>query len=115
MSGVRDWRISLSHFENGTHLQSGPSPPTLPRMANPPGSVTLTLQQVEELNKKLATMRHDVNNNLSLVVAAAELIKFNPASAMRMAVTLAEQPPKIVDHMTKFTTEFEQALGLRHG
>jgi hypothetical protein len=81
-------------------------------MANPEGSVTLTQQQIEELAKRLSTMRHDVNNNLSLIVAAAELIKFNPAAATRMANTLAEQPPKIVDHMTKFSTEFEKMLGI---
>ena len=81
-------------------------------MSTPAGPVTLTPQQIEELGKRLATMRHDVNNNLSLIVAAAELIKFNPASATRMAGTLAEQPPKIVNHMAKFGAAFEKALGI---
>lgn len=93
-------------------LQSALPPPTLARMATPAGPVTLTTQQIEELNKKLSTMRHDVNNNLSLVVAAAELIKFNPTSAPRMTTTLVEQPPKIVEHLAKFTAEFEAALGI---
>lgn len=84
-------------------------------MSTPAGTVTLTQQQVEELSKQFATMRHDINNNLSLVVAAAELIKFNPASAERMANTLAEQPPKIGDHLAKFTTAFERALGISKG
>jgi Zn-dependent oligopeptidase len=81
-------------------------------MATPEGSVTLTQQQIDELAKRLADMRHDVNNNLSLIVAAAELIKFNPAAATRMADTMAGQPPKIVAHMTKFSTEFEKVLGI---
>ena len=84
-------------------------------MSIPTGTVTLTQQQIEELIKQFATMRHDVNNNLSLVVAAAELIKFNPASAERMANTLAEQPPKIGDHLAKFSAVFEQALGISKG
>ena len=84
-------------------------------MSTPAETVTLTRQQVEELTKQLATMRHDVNNNLSLVVAAAELIKFNPASAERMANTLAEQPPKIGEHLAKFNAAFERALGLNNG
>ena len=84
-------------------------------MSTPAGTVTLTQRQIEELLKQFATMRHDVNNNLSLVVAAAELIKFNPASAERMANTLAEQPPKIGDHLAKFTVVFEQALGVSKG
>ena len=81
-------------------------------MASPADTVTLTRTQVETLNKQLATMRHDVNNCLSLVVAAAELIKFNPASADRMATTLAEQPPKIGEKLATFTAAFEAALGI---
>lgn len=81
-------------------------------MAIPSGPVTLSPEQVEELNRCLGTMRHDINNNLSLVVAAAELIKFNPASSARMSATLAEQPPKITEHLQKFTTEFEKMLGI---
>ena len=75
-------------------------------------SVTLTPEQVEELNKKFSTLRHDVNNNLSLIVAAAELIKYNPASSTRMANTLVEQPQKITDHLARFSAEFEKMLGL---
>ena len=81
-------------------------------MSTPADTVILTRQQVEALNKHLATMRHDVNNSLSLVVAASELIKFNPASAERMANTLAEHPPKIGDLLAKFTAAFEETLGL---
>ncbi|MEY2410230.1 MAG: hypothetical protein QOF48_2900 [Verrucomicrobiota bacterium] len=81
-------------------------------MSTSAGTVTLTQQQIEELTKRLATMRHDVNNSLSLVVAAAELIRFNPASAERMANTLAEQPPKIGDLLSKFTAAFESTLGI---
>ena len=84
-------------------------------MSTPADTVTLTPQQVEALSKQLSTMRHDVNNCLSLVVAAAELIKFNPSSAERMANTLAEQPPKIGDHLAKFTAAFESALGITKG
>ena len=69
-------------------------------------------EQLEELSKKLSALRHDVNNHLSLVVAAAELIKFNPDSANRMCATLAEQPPKISEVINKFSIEFEAMLGM---
>lgn len=81
-------------------------------MALPDGPVTLSVQQVEELSRKLATLRHDVNNHLSLVVAAAELIKFNPDVATRMSATLAEQPPKISEELNRFAQEFERVLGV---
>ncbi len=81
-------------------------------MGLPTDSVTLTAQQLEELSKKLSTMRHDVNNHLSLIVAAAELIKFNPEMAGRMCTTLSEQPPKISEELNRFSAEFEKVCGI---
>ena len=81
-------------------------------MGMPNGPVTLSVQQLEELNKKLSTLRHDVNNHLSLIVAAAELIKFNPEMAARMSATLSEQPPKISEEISRFSIDLEKALGI---
>jgi len=47
--------------------------------------VTLSVEQIRELNRSLATLRHDINNQLSLIAAAAEIIRFNPDMAKRMA------------------------------
>ena len=84
-------------------------------MGLPNGPVTLTPEQVAELNKKLAALRHDINNHLSLIVAAVELIKYNPEVANRMSTTLAEQPPKIGEKLATFTAAFEAALGIDKG
>jgi hypothetical protein len=81
-------------------------------MALPTAPVTLSVQQVEELSKKLSTLRHDVNNHLSLVVAAAELIKYNPDMAGKMSATLGEQPPKISEEINKFSSELEKLVGI---
>jgi hypothetical protein len=93
-------------------LQSSFWSHTLFPMASPTGPVTLTVQQIEELQKKLSALRHDVNNHLSLIVAAAELIKFNPESSARMCATLGDQPPKISEEIGEFSAEFEKALGI---
>ena len=93
-------------------LQSGVWNRNLRDMGLPDGPVTLTVQQIEELSKKLSTLRHDVNNHLSLIVAAAELIKFNPDMATRMSATLGEQPPKISEELSRFSAEFEKAIGI---
>lgn len=84
-------------------------------MSLPNEPVTLSPEQVEELRKKLSTLRHDVNNHLSLVVAAAELIKLNPDAIARMAATLTEQPPKISEEINRFSMELEKALGIQRG
>ena len=81
-------------------------------MGLPNGPVTLSPEQIAELNKKLSTLRHDINNHLSLIVAAVELIKYNPEVANRMSGTLAEQPPKISEELSRFSSEFEKIFGI---
>ena len=81
-------------------------------MGLPSQPVTLTVEQIDELSRKLSNMRHDINNHLSLIVAAAELIKLNPDLAKRMCATLAEQPPKISEEMARFSDAFEASLGI---
>ena len=81
----------------------------------PTQPVTLTVEQLAELNGKLSAMRHDINNQLSLIVAAVELIRRKPELAERMMTTLAEQPARITESLLKFSAEFERALGIsRH-
>jgi hypothetical protein len=81
-------------------------------MALPSQPVALTAEQIDELNRKLSNMRHDINNHLSLIMAAVELIRTKPQMAERMMATLVEQPPKIAVALNKFTGEFERTLGL---
>ena len=44
----------------------------------------MNVEQISELNKKLAALRHDVNNNLALIIAAVEMIHRKPEAAERM-------------------------------
>ena len=84
-------------------------------MRMPSEPVVFSPEQIEDLNHKLSTLRHDINNNLSLIMAASELIRHKPHMAERMMATLLEQPPKITAALTKFSAEFEQAFGIsRH-
>ena len=82
-------------------------------MGLPTQPVTLSVEQIGELNRRLSTLRHDINNQLSLIAAAAEIIRFNPDMATRMAVTLSEQPRKITENLSKFSAEFEAMLGIK--
>ena len=78
----------------------------------PSQPVTLTVEQLKELNGKLSAMRHDINNKLSLIVAAVELIRHKPQMAENWMATLAEQPSKISDTLARFSLEFEQTFGI---
>ena len=79
-------------------------------MGLPANPVTLAPSEVEALNKKLSEARHNVNNSLSLIVAAVELIKLRPDMAARMLETLGKQPDKIVEEIRAFSNEFEKSL-----
>jgi hypothetical protein len=81
-------------------------------MPLPSQPVTLSVEQVAELNRKLSNLRHDINNQLSLIMAAVELIHYKPQTAERMMTTLTEQPPRIAAVLVKFSGEFEQTLGI---
>ena len=74
--------------------------------------VSLSAEQIDELNRNLSTMRHDINNNLSLIIAALELIHHKPEVAERMIATIGQQPAKIGAAMGKFSAEFEKTLGV---
>jgi hypothetical protein len=79
-------------------------------MLLPNESVTLSAKQIRELNQKLANLRHDVNNSLSLMTAAAELIKRRPETAGNLWNTLFDQPCKITESISQFSRDFEAAL-----
>jgi hypothetical protein len=81
-------------------------------MAMPQSPVTLTPEQVAELNEKLATTRHYINNHLSLIVAALELIRRKPEMTPRLLDNIAQQPDKIIAQMRGFSNEFERAVGI---
>ncbi len=81
-------------------------------MGLPSQSITLSVEQLDQLNRKLANMRHDINNTLSLMMAAVELIKCKPQMTEKMIATLLEQPPKIGNSLVKFSAEFERTFGI---
>lgn len=81
-------------------------------MVLPQQPVTLTAEQIAALNQELANMRHDVNNHLSLVMAAVELIRAKPHMTERMTGTLVEQPQKITNAILHFCGEFEKSFGI---
>ena len=89
------------------------NPPIVAAMILPEQPVTLSAQQVAELNQKLSAMRHDINNSLALVLAGVELMKVKPDTTPRMLGTIAEQPARITGLMRQFCVEFEETMGIK--
>ena len=81
-------------------------------MPLPTQPVTLNVEQIRELTRKLSILRHDVNNSLALVTAAVEIIRRKPESTERMLNGLSEKPQKIAEAITEFSRDLEMALGI---
>ena len=79
-------------------------------MAQPTKPVALSMEQIGELNQKLSTLRHDLNNSLSLIAATVALIRRQPTVTEQMWNTLAEQPRKIGESFSQFSRDLEAAL-----
>lgn len=81
-------------------------------MDSPTTPLTLDVPQVEDLSRHFSSFRHDVNGCLALIVAATELIRYNPSVLQRMSGTMVEQPPKIAGKVQEFIRHCERVLGL---
>lgn len=69
--------------------------------------MTLTEDQIRALHERLGHMRHEVNNQLSLIIAALEMMRFRPELQEKMMETLSQQPLKIQEEVAKFSRDFE--------
>lgn len=81
-------------------------------MASPNEPVSLSVEQTRELHGRLVTMRHDVNNELSKIAAALEVIHRRPEAAERLWPALVEQPRKVAELVGQFSSELETLLGI---
>ena len=81
-------------------------------MGLPAQPLTLSVNDIDALNKKLSALRHDINNRLSMIMAAAELIRIKPEMAQKMSDKLLTQPAQITELIKNFSAEFERALGI---
>lgn len=84
-------------------------------MTLPDQPVTLSVEQIAELNQALSKMRHDINNYLSLVMAATELIRTKPEMLARMGAALSEQPARVEAAVRAFSAQFESTFGIKRG
>ena len=82
-------------------------------MALPDKPTTLSPEEIEEIQKNLADMRHAVNNYLSLITAGIEVLARKPDMVQRIMGAIIEQPQKISDEIRKFSDLLENKLGVK--
>ncbi len=84
-------------------------------MGLPTQPVSLSPADVAALNGQLSEMRHSINNHLTLMVTALELIRRKPDSAERLVANLIEVPARVRTDITQFSEQFERSLKISRG
>ena len=79
-------------------------------MESPKQPVTFTHVQLDKMVKRVSELRHNINNHLTLIIGAAELIRRKPEMIERMTGSLIDQARKIEEEMKRFSAEFERDL-----
>jgi hypothetical protein len=97
----------------GNRLDFGKFSMMICRMRLPSEPILLTVEQIGELNRRLSKLRHDVNNNLSLITASVELIRRRPENSERLLNLLVEQPQEVAKILAGFSADMESALGIK--
>jgi hypothetical protein len=62
----------------------------------------ITRAELEELLEKYRTVKHDINNSLAVILALSELSQRNPAHYEKLAKTVLERGPGIVQMLQDF-------------
>lgn len=79
-------------------------------MSSPSEPVTLSAEQVAELKLALADLRHDINNNVALILSAIEMMRRRPETFEKMLDSMARQPNRITGAVMQFSKALESAL-----
>lgn len=79
-------------------------------MSLPTEPVTLSVEQIRELKQKLSDLRHDVNNNIALMLSAIEMIRRRPESVEKMLDSMERQPRRVNETVIEFSKGLEKAL-----
>ncbi len=80
------------------------------QMGAPQQPISLTPEEIEEINTALSDTRHNVNNHIPLIAGAIALIKRKSEATEKCLTSLAQQPDKIQDEMRDFSDKFEKLL-----
>ena len=62
----------------------------------------ITRAELEELLEKYRTVKHDINNSLAVILALSELSQRNPAHYEKLAKTVLDRCPGIVQMLQDF-------------
>jgi hypothetical protein len=62
------------------------------------------------LKRNLADLRHDINNNVALLLSAIEMMRRRPETFEKMLDSMARQPHRINEAVVQFSKALETAI-----
>jgi hypothetical protein len=97
-------------FEQSLRL----NPPAPRRLASgaPSGPVTLSPDRIALFHRKLTNLQRDMAEHLKPLLELSRLARTNPGEVQARASEFAQQPPKISSEVSRFSNEFDAALGI---
>jgi hypothetical protein len=81
-------------------------------MGLPAIPITLQPEQIADLQSRLRTTRHGLNNSLMLMTAAAEMFYQRPEIAEEMIARIVAESKKATESMREFSGQLENTLAI---
>jgi hypothetical protein len=75
-------------------------------------SLNLSQLEVIQIAERLSTCRHNINNNLALMVASAEIVKRKPERIDKVIDTIFQQTEKLMNELNSFSENLKKVLDI---
>ena len=76
-------------------------------------NLTITQEELVELQKKFSEIKHSINNALAVIMALSEMAPRRPDDAEKLASTVLTKAPQIVSGLQEFTQLLNEKAGVK--
>jgi hypothetical protein len=76
-------------------------------------NLTITQEELVELQKKFSEIKHSINNALAVMMALSEMSQRRPDYAEKLASTVLAKAPQIVSGLQEFTQLLNEKAGVK--
>lgn len=73
--------------------------------------ITLSREEMAQLQKKFSEIKHSINNALAVMMALSEMSQRRPDYAEKLASTVLTKAPQIVSSLQEFTQALNEKAG----
>ena len=74
-------------------------------------NLTITQEELVQLQKKFSEIKHSINNALAVMMALSEMSQRRPDYSEKLASTVLTKAPQIVSSLQEFTQALNEKAG----